>query len=62
LFEVVDTPCGELTIPAILPRLSATPGKTDWPGGAVGTHTDAILLDIGFSQERLDELRANGEI
>ncbi len=62
LFEQVSTPQGDLTIPAILPKLSASPGATDWPGGPVGTHTDDILQEIGYSQADLAELRAKGDI
>jgi crotonobetainyl-CoA:carnitine CoA-transferase CaiB-like acyl-CoA transferase len=62
LFEQVETDQGTLEIPAILPKLSASPGRTDWPGGAVGTHTQEILTEIGFSPEELDALRANTDI
>lgn len=62
LFEQVSTPQGELTIPAILPKLSASPGATDWPGGPVGTHTDEILQAIGYSLDDLATLRAQGDI
>ena len=62
MFEHVSTDQGELDIPAILPKLSATPGATDWPGGPVGTHTDEILDSIGFSSDELRALRADGDI
>ncbi len=62
LFEEVDTPQGSLTIPAITPKLSATPGRTDWPGGEVGTHTDELLAQLGYSQAQLDALRQEGDI
>jgi len=62
LFERVETEEGPLDIPAILPKLSASPGSTDWPGGPVGTYTDEILSAAGFSKEDLQTLRANGDI
>jgi len=62
LFEQVETDQGTLEIPAILPKLSASPGRTDWPGGAVGTHTQEILTEIGFSTEELEALRAKADI
>ena len=62
LFEEVETPQGNLTIPAILPRLSASPGATDWPGGAVGTHTTEILSALGYSDAELTSLREGGDI
>ena len=57
LFESVEVRGKQLQIPAIAPKLSATPGQTDWPGGEVGTHTDEILTRVGFSATELAELR-----
>jgi crotonobetainyl-CoA:carnitine CoA-transferase CaiB-like acyl-CoA transferase len=52
-----------LKIPAILPRLNATPGRTDWPGLAVGSHNDEVLRGIlQLDQEQIDQLRAEGVI
>ena len=62
LFETVQTPTGELAIPALLPKLSATPGQTDWPGGEVGSHTQSILKELAFSDAELAELAQNGDI
>ena len=62
LFETVNTPQGQLTIPAILPKLSATPGSTDWPGGEVGTHTDELLTELGLSREAIDTLKQAGDV
>lgn len=62
MFEEVDTPNGKLNIPAILPKLSLTPGRTTWAGGAVGSHTDEVLLSAGFDKEALATLRENGDI
>ena len=62
LFEEVETPAGSLKIPAILPKLSATPGRTDWPGGPVGAHTEDILLELGFSKDEFAKLQDGGHI
>ena len=62
LFERVETDQGPLDIPAILPKLSASPGATDWPGGPVGSHTDEILGAAGYSAEERDVLRNSGDI
>ena len=62
MFEEVNTPNGKLNIPAILPKLSLTPGRTTWAGGAVGSHTDEVLLSAGFDKEALATLRENGDI
>ena len=57
LFESVEVRGKQLQIPAIAPKLSATPGQTDWPGGEVGTHTDEILTRVGFSATEIAALR-----
>ena len=62
LFEEVDTPSGKLAIPAIAPKLSRTPGKTDFPGGAVGVDTDSVLTEVGYGAAELAELRKSGDI
>jgi crotonobetainyl-CoA:carnitine CoA-transferase CaiB-like acyl-CoA transferase len=48
-----------LAIPAILPKLIGTPGSTEWPGGAVGSHTDELLGALGLNAERIISLRKN---
>ena len=50
-----------LTIPAITPVLSKTPGRTDWPGAAVGAHNDEVLREIlALSEEEVASLKADG--
>ena len=46
LFEHVEIDGKPLSIPAIMPKLDSTPGRTDWPGGEVGSHREEILNDI----------------
>jgi crotonobetainyl-CoA:carnitine CoA-transferase CaiB-like acyl-CoA transferase len=53
-FTVNDKP---LTIPALLPRLAGTPGRTDWTGPAVGSHNAEIFSELlrmsAHEQQRL---------
>jgi crotonobetainyl-CoA:carnitine CoA-transferase CaiB-like acyl-CoA transferase len=51
-----------LKVPAIVPKLSETPGQTRWLGPALGQHTDEVLESIGVSRVQIDELRRNGAI
>jgi crotonobetainyl-CoA:carnitine CoA-transferase CaiB-like acyl-CoA transferase len=63
MFEQVEIDGEPLKLPAILPRLAGTPGRTDWPGGAVGSHNDEVLRDIlGLGDEEVAALRAQGVI
>ena len=63
LFESVEIDGKPLKIPAIMPRLDATPGRTDWPGSAVGSHNDEILGGLlQLDAAELERLRAEGVI
>lgn len=53
---------GSIKAPAVVPRLSATPGGTDWPGPALGEHTDRVLDALGFDAARIAQLREDGVI
>jgi formyl-CoA transferase len=64
MFERVELPDGvQLEIPAIVPKLSATPGRTRWIGPALGEHTDTVQRELlGLGDEELDELDEAGVI
>ncbi len=63
LFEQVEINGKPLKIPAILPKLDRTPGRTDWPGGAVGSHTDQVLRELlQLDDEEIQSLRDTGII
>jgi crotonobetainyl-CoA:carnitine CoA-transferase CaiB-like acyl-CoA transferase len=47
-----------LTIPAFAPRLSRTPGKTQWPGPELGAHNEEVLGGLlGLSEDELQQLQ-----
>jgi formyl-CoA transferase len=52
----------QVKIPGIVPKLSATPGSTEWVGPALGEHTDAVLAALGYGDEEIASLRADGAI
>ncbi|WP_372822776.1 CaiB/BaiF CoA transferase family protein [Pseudomonas parafulva] len=49
-------------MPGIVPKLSATPGRVDWQGPALGEHTDALLAGLGLSPDEVIGLRAKGVV
>jgi alpha-methylacyl-CoA racemase len=46
--------------PAPAPRFSATPAALDRPPARAGEHTDEVLVDCGFSDAEVAELRGDG--
>ena len=44
------------------PKLSETPGAVRSLGAPVGAHTDAVLSGLGYPEERIAELRAQGAV
>ena len=51
-----------LRLPGIVPKLSETPGETQWLGPELGEHTMEILNALGYSSEQQRELKRRGVI
>ncbi len=51
-----------LKVPAVVPKLSATPGGTAWLGPRLGEHTEEVLMRLGHDQAAIDALRRDGVI
>jgi crotonobetainyl-CoA:carnitine CoA-transferase CaiB-like acyl-CoA transferase len=63
LFETVESNGAPLKIPAMIPKLSDTPGETLWPGPALGAHNDEILGEmLGMSADAIAKLKEAGDI
>ena len=61
MIEPHTLPDGQpVSLPGVVPQLSATPGATRWIGPALGEHTDEVLGSLGLSAERIAELRQKG--
>ena len=59
LFETVEIDGQPLKIPALVPRLSRTPGTTRWPGGGLGHDNHEVLAGmLGLDEEQMEELRS----
>ena len=60
LFQEVTIDGEPLSIPAIIPRLSKTPGETDFPGPGLGEHNQEVLKDIlRLSDKEINTLKKN---
>ena len=60
LFETVEIEGESLKIPAIVPRLSRTPGATRWPGCELGRHNSEILEGwLGLDTSQCEALKAD---
>lgn len=54
-------PQGEaIDLPGIVPKLSATPGRTRWIGPKLGAHTEEVLASLGIERAEFERLRAGG--
>ena len=49
-------------MPGIVPKLSQTPGTTDWIGPTLGEHTDSVLATLGYDSAQIATLREAGAI
>ena len=58
MFEKVSLSNEEVVVPAMLPVLSKTQGKTLWAGPELGEHTEDILKsELQLSDEKIASLR-----
>ena len=65
MFQTAAPPGGgeEVTMPAMLPVLSGTPGGTRWAGPELGQHTDEVLREeLGMDEAEIAALRERGAI
>jgi crotonobetainyl-CoA:carnitine CoA-transferase CaiB-like acyl-CoA transferase len=63
LRTIEDPRAGEIVVPNVVPRLTATPGRIDHLGPALGSSTDDILGGLlDFPAERIAALRDKGVI
>lgn len=49
-------------LPAVVPKLSETPGETRWVGPRLGEHTEEVLKSLGYDSAAIEELAKTGAI
>jgi crotonobetainyl-CoA:carnitine CoA-transferase CaiB-like acyl-CoA transferase len=49
-----------IKLPAITPKLSATPGTTKWLGPELGEHNQEVLRDLGLDDAHIAMLKKEG--
>jgi crotonobetainyl-CoA:carnitine CoA-transferase CaiB-like acyl-CoA transferase len=63
MFEEVEVGGRPLRIPAVVPKLSATPGRTEWPGPALGAHNREVYGSLlGLGEAEIEDLARRGVI
>lgn len=63
MLEWASLPDGKrFRIPGVVPKLSETPGGTEWLGPKLGEHTDSVMLDLGYSPDEIENMHRNGAI
>lgn len=63
MLETVAVDGESITIPAIAPKLSHTPGSTEWAGPAVGSHTQEVFGELlGLNEAELAALVEQGVV
>lgn len=61
MFHRVEIDGEPLVLPAMSPRLDATPGGTEWPGPALGSHNREILEErLGLGKAEIEALQGKG--
>ena len=63
MLHTVKLPDGrDCRMPGVVPKLSATPGGSEWIGPALGEHTDEVLRGLGYDAVRIAALRQAGAV
>ena len=63
MIEQYKLPDGkEFKLPGIVPKMSDTPGATEWIGPALGAHNAEVLGALGYNEMQQRELKQRGVI
>lgn len=63
MVRVPDAELGEAMVPNVVPKFSKTPGSVDFLGAQIGAHNeDVYCRELGFSREKLEDIKSRGII
>jgi crotonobetainyl-CoA:carnitine CoA-transferase CaiB-like acyl-CoA transferase len=62
IVEAPDEEAGSVLMHNVIPRLSGTPGKLRHPAPALGQHSREVLREIGYAEDRIAALAAEGVV
>ncbi len=63
IVRVPDREFEDVVMPAVAPRLSATPGQVRWTGPRLGEHTESVLTEVlGLSAQEVRDLQQAGVV
>lgn len=60
LAEVGLSDGSQLRVPGMVPKLSRTPGEHRRNAPSLGQDTDAVLKELGISDQQISEMRNRG--
>lgn len=60
LVEVEHAELGSITLPGVVPKFDLHPGSVRSAGPALGEHTDEVLASLGYTEDQVARLRAEG--
>lgn len=60
--DIPDDELGNVSLQNVLFRLSETPGEIRWAGPPLGAHTDESLSQLGYSVDKIADLKSRGVI
>jgi len=62
VIQVPTEQFGEISMQNVTPKMSRTPGEVKWAGAPLGKFNQEIYTHLGYSDEQIKEMEANGTI